>query len=372
MATETVKLTYDYGKYKYFEFTGGSSTVDVEFSWESPKLGPDKRPIPKNVVDLFNKNVRAAIQDLMKTEETTVNAIKKQIQAWEQKIANHQIPGQQLFGFINMVNDTLEERSKDRFAAIGGIATVMKMIVKRAFAALDQAVRDMLEKEKWIIYAKTVGKVVLALTATAIAIVATVLTGGAALPLVLAAAKITANVVVEGKAAYDSFSAGADEVVALQNVVKKHRIAAEDAMKSVKRAEDKRYLMAGTVVKLEKQAQAAEAKYAEVERVLSQKKIDGVTISEDSSLIDLVSKVSEYRKLTAALTKKLAESQHDLKKLDDLIEGAKSAFDPKTYANIPSADWKAVLKKYAEEYGSTIRTLGQMGQNISTIVEKMA
>lgn len=373
MATETVKLTYDYGKYKYFEFTGGSgSTVNVEFTWDSPKIGPDKRPIPKNVVELFNKNVRTAIQDLMKSEETTVNAIKKRLQEWEQKISKHQIDGQQLFGFINMVNDTLAERAKDLFAAVGGIATVMKMIVKRAFAGLDQAVRDMLDKEKWIIQAKTVGKVVLALTAVALSIVATVLTGGAALPLVILAGKITVTMVVEGKAAYDGFSAGADEVVALQEVLKKHRSAAQDAMKAVARTEAKRYLMADTVVKLEAQAAAAETKYAEVERVLSQKKINGVTISEDGSLIALVTKVGQYRKLVATLNKKLAESKRDLEKLDELIEGARRAFDPTTYDKIPSADWKTILKKYAEDYGSTIKMLGQMGESISTIVQKMA
>lgn len=372
MAEETLTLTYDYGSYRYFEFTGGRSSVDVVFSWESPQSGPDGRPLPRNVVALFNKNVRAALQELMRTEETTVAAIKKQLQEWEKKIAAHTIPGQHLFAFINHVNDSLEARARDRFAAIGGIANVMKAVMRRAFAGLDEAVRDMLQRERWIIYAKTVGKLVLALTTTALAVVATVLTGGAALPLVLAGAKITAGVLKEGKAAYDNFKAGADEVVALQAVVKKHRAASQDAMKAVERVEAKRYLMAETVVKLEKEADAAKTKYDEVEKVLSKKKIDGVAVTEDASLVDLGKKVRNYQDQITHLTKKLTDAQADLKDLDGLIAGAKQAFDPKTYDKIPAADWKTKLKQYATDYGDTVKSLSDIGQNIYKIVEKMA
>ena len=361
MADQSIKFSYDYGKYKYFAFTGSGNKVDVEFSWDSPKTDPSGKPMPRKVVDLFNKNVRDAIQELMKTEEKTVAEIKKQIQAWDQKIAKHEIDGRNLFLFVNTINDTMEKRAADRFAGIaGGIATVMKLIVKKAFAGLDAAVRMMLEDMKWTVYAKTTGKLVLALTATALAITATVLTGGAALPLVVAGAKITLDVVKEGKAAYDSFNDGADEVVALQSAVKKHR------------AESRRYLMAESVNKLERQVQAAEAKYADVERVLNQKKIDGITITDDSSILDLVKKVKQYKDLIDRLTPLLNAARADLKRLDALIDGARRAFDPSTYDAIPNADWKTILKKYADEYGSTVKSLGDLGSNIATVVQKMA
>ena len=372
MPDQSVTFTYDYGKYKYFQF-GNGNVVTVEFSWDSPKNDPSGTPIPKKVVDLFNKNVRAAITELMKTEDRTVAEIKKQLATWDQKIGNHEIPGQELFGFINMINDSMEARSKDRFGAIaGGIATVMKMIIKKAFAGLDAAVRDMLESEKWTIYAKTIGKIVISLTATALAIVATVLTGGAALPLVVAGAKITLDVVKEGKAAYDSFSAGADEVAALQAEVKKHRSAAQAAMKVVDRAEAKRYQMATAVAALENSLQTAEGKYQEVARILNQKKINGVTITDDSSLLGLVNKVTQYRGAIDRLTARLNAARADLKRVDDLLDGARRAFDPSTYDAIPSADWKSILGKYAEDCGAGVKMLGDLGGNIYKIVEKMA
>ncbi|WP_244947849.1 hypothetical protein [Azospirillum baldaniorum] len=373
MADQSIKFSYEYGKYKYFEFSGNNNKVDVEFSWDSPKTDPSGKPIPKKVVDLFNKNVREAIQELMKTEEKTVAEIKKQIQAWDQKIEKHEIDGRNLFLFMNTINDTMEQRAADRFGGIvGGIATVMKLIVKKAFAGLDAAVRKMLEDMKWKVYAKTVGKIVLALTATALAITATVLTGGAALPLVVAGAKITLDVVKEGKAAYDSFNDGADEVVALQSAVKKHRASAQEAMKAVERAESRRYLMAESVNKLERQLSAAEAKYADVERILTQKKIDGITITADSTLLGLVNKVNRYKDLIDRLTPLLNAARADLKRLDALIDGARRAFDPSTYDAIPNADWKTILKKYADEYGATVKTLGDLGSSIATVVQKLA
>ncbi|PWC62901.1 hypothetical protein TSH58_24595 [Azospirillum sp. TSH58] len=373
MADQSIKFAYEYGKYKYFEFSGNNNKVDVEFSWDSPKTDPSGRPIPKKVVDLFNKNVRDAIQELMKTEEKTVAEIKKQIQAWDQKIAKHEIDGRNLFLFLNTINDTMEQRAADRFGGIvGGIATVMKLIVKKAFAGLDAAVRKMLEDMKWKVYAKTVGKIVLALTATALAITATVLTGGAALPLVVAGAKITLDVVKEGKAAYDSFNDGADEVVALQSAVAKHRSGAQEAMKVVERAESRRYLMAESVNKLERQLRAAEAKYEDVERILNQKKIDGIAVTEDASILALVKKVKQYKDLIDRLTPLLNAARADLKRLDAMIDGARRAFDPSTYDAIPNADWKTILKKYADEYGSTVKTLGDLGSSIATVVQKMA
>ncbi|MDW7554477.1 hypothetical protein D9623_26110 (plasmid) [Azospirillum brasilense] len=373
MADQSIKFSYEYGKYKYFEFSGNNNKVDVEFSWDSPKTDPSGKPMPKKVVDLFNKNVREAIQELMKTEEKTVAEIKKQIQAWDQKIEKHEIDGRNLFLFLNTINDTMEQRAADRFGGIvGGIATVMKLIVKKAFAGLDAAVRKMLEDMKWKVYAKTVGKIALALTATALAITATVLTGGAALPLVVAGAKITLDVVKEGKAAYDSFNDGADEVVALQSAVKKHRASAQEAMKAVERAESRRYLMAESVNKLERQLLAAEAKYADVERILTQKKIDGITLTADSTLLGLVNKVNRYKDLIDRLTPLLNAARADLKRLDALIDGARRAFDPSTYDAIPNADWKTILKKYADEYGGTVKTLGDLGSSIATVVQKLA
>ncbi|TWA84763.1 hypothetical protein FBZ83_10428 [Azospirillum brasilense] len=373
MADQSVKFSYEYGNYKYFEFAGGGNKVETEFSWDSPKTDPSGKPMPKKVVDLFNKNVREAIQELMKTEEKTVAEIKKQIQSWDQKIAKHEIDGRNLFLFINTINDTMEKRAADRFGGIvGGIATVMKMIVKKAFAGLDAAVRKMLEDMKWKVYAKTVGKIALALTATALAITATVLTGGAALPLVVAGAKITLDVVKEGKAAYDSFNDGADEVVALQSAVKKHRASAQESMKAVERAESRRYLMADSVNKLERQLLAAEAKYADVERILNQKKIDGITLTEDSSLLSLANKVKRYKDLIDRLTPQLNAARGDLKRLDALIDGARRAFDPSTYEAIPNADWKTILKKYADEYGTTVKALGDLGSNIANVVQKLA
>ena len=373
MADQSIKFSYEYGKYKYFEFAGNGNKVDIEFSWDSPKTDPSGKPMPKKVVDLFNKNVRSAIQELMKTEDKTVAEIKRQIQVWDQKIAKHEINGRDLFLFVNTINDTMEKRAADRFGGIaGGIETVMKFIMKKAFAGLDATVRKMLEDMKWKVYAKAVGKIVLALTATALAITATVLTGGAALPLVVAGAKITLDVVKEGKAAYDTFNAGADEVVALQSVVKKHRTSAQEAMKTVERAESRRYLMVDSVNKLERQLQAAEAKYADVERILTQKKIDGITITDDPSILDLVKKVKQYKDLIDRLTPLLRAARADLKRLDALIDGARQAFDPSTYDAIPNADWKAILKKYADEYGSTVKTLGDLGSNIATVVQKLA
>ena len=68
----------------------------------------------------------------------------------------------------------------------------------------------------------------------------------------------------------------------------------------------------------------------------------------------------------------LNAARADLKRLDAMIDGARRAFDPSTYDAIPNADWKTILKKYADEYGSTVKTLGDLGSNIATVVQKLA
>jgi len=296
----SVSFTYDYGTYKCFDFASGNKVTYV-FEWEDPADTPPK------VAAVFSKKVKEVLQGWLKNEETTVRAIRKQLEIWDKKILDRKIRDQrELQDFIDMVNETMKERCEVRFTGIEG--GIMPLVQKRAMADLDEAVREKLKRERWTMLFKVVGKLVIAASVVALSIVATVLTAGAAGPIVGAALAGAFSFAKDAKDAWKEYKAIQSSLEALGQLLDDHKKACTDASRWISTAEAQLYAVEADLKKKKKVLEGLAAELAAARNDLRPSgPVPNDIMQALHTVITIGPEYQEQAKIVATAEKELAE-----------------------------------------------------------------
>ena len=359
MAT-TISFSYSYGKYTHFSFPKGNQ-VTYEYEWEDP-VGEGGAALPKKVVSVFHAQVKKVLTEFMKGEDRTVNAICAQLRQWDSNIKNHKISDpKELAEFVEHVNTALAKRSSDKFADIEG--GIMPIVKSRVWSSLDAAVQEKLKRDKWIVKAKVVGTLVIAVSAVALSIVATVLTAGAAAPIALAACTGALTLAKESYTAWQNYKSAEKSVYALTRLVDDHKKACGGASTVIDTVEAEIYALKADI----------KAK---------RKSLDTLSKSVEALIKTLESTPNKAKELTdmeTILTKTLAEkstmeanlksAETALSTLQDMLTLAKEVFDPTRLKRPPDGKWQKLFSAI-EPFAPWVQRLSSIAGSTLTIIKK--
>jgi hypothetical protein len=256
----------------------------------------------------------------------------------------------------------------ERFPGIsGGAKGVTDVLTAQTMKALPKDVAKSLESAKFTLKCTVAGKAVLAISAVGLSILATVLTGGLALPIAAAAVSGALQLGKSGVAAYKSLKAAQDCSTALTQILETQRSAAKAAQDTIDRAESELFTLQAQAKTAEAEVATLKTKIDEIKAIYGRKEVDGIEILSNISA-KTIAEISTLQGKLDAWKKKSGEAQSAIDKFSGTLNTVKRAFDPSLFDKLAKEDWKTKLGDFATTYGSDIQNLVTGAQSLTKLV----